>query len=158
MKYISQINPAPWKYIKGMHFTRLCNNYFHDYGSPGKVVAIFDLCKWDRKNAPKTCVPILNYLVCKEVCICQIICFYPYLQYQALFELLTAPLFCLRGSAICTVGLFIGLCALFKTSNNPTVRWPAIARLLGYRYFGNESTTYVVMYRLAIISSLYSRR
>ena len=44
------------------------------------------------KNAPKTCVPILNHLVCKEVCMYQIIYFYPNLQYQALFELLTAPL------------------------------------------------------------------
>ena len=78
--------------IKGMHFTRLCDNYIHDYGSPGKVAAIFDLCKWGRKNAPMTCVLILNHLVCKEVCICQIICFYPNVQYQALFELLTAPL------------------------------------------------------------------
>ena len=30
-----------------------------------------------------------------------------------------------------TVGLLTGLCASFKTSNNPTVRWPAIAGLLG---------------------------
>ena len=75
-----------------MYFTRFCDNYFHDYGSTGKVAAIFDLCKWGRKNAPMTCVPILNHLVCKEVCMCQIICFYPNLQYQTLFELLTAPL------------------------------------------------------------------
>ena len=80
-----------------MHFTRLCDNCFHDYGSPGKVVAIFDLCKWGRKNAPMTCVPILNHLVCKEVCMCHIICFYPNLQYQALFELLTAPLLRVDG-------------------------------------------------------------
>ena len=38
--------------------------------------------------------------------------------------------FCLHGSAICAVGLLIGLCALFKTSNNLTVRWPMIACLL----------------------------
>ena len=39
--------------------------------------------------------------------------------------------FCLRGTAICTVGLLIGLCASFKTSNNLTVRWPTIACHLG---------------------------
>ena len=37
----------------------------------------------------------------------------------------------LRASAICTVGLLIGLCASFNTSDNLTVRWPAIACLLG---------------------------
>ena len=35
----------------------------------------------------------------------------------------------LRGSAICAVGLLIGLCASFKT-NNFTARYPAIACLL----------------------------
>ena len=46
-------------------------------------------------------------------------------------QFLSNKVFCLPGSAICTVGLLIRLCASFKTSNNLTVRWPAIACLSG---------------------------
>ena len=43
----------------------------------------------------------------------------------------SSKVFCLRGSAICTVGLLVGFHESFKTSNNFTVRWPTMACLWG---------------------------
>ena len=75
---------------------------------------------------------------------------------------------CLRGSAICTVGLLIGLCASFKTSNSLTARWPPIdfkvdlqicwssngcrRNILFFRHFVRFCRSYirsVIMYHMA---------
>ena len=134
-----------------MHFTRLCDNDFHDYGSPGKVVAIFDLCKWGRKNAPKTCVPILYHLVCEEVCMYQIIYFYPNLQCQALFELLTAPL---KRSMWSFVGTRNRSLAHFRRDN--VIKWKHLPRywLFVWRFHRSPNSPHKGQWRGALMFSL----
>ena len=92
VKYTSYINPAPWKYIKGMHFTRLYNNYFHEYGSPGKVSAIFDLCKWGRKKCTNDVCPDLKSCSMQRSMYVPNYLLLPQFAVSGPFELLTAPL------------------------------------------------------------------
>ena len=99
------------------------------------------------KNAPITCVPILNHLGCKEECMCQIICFYPNLQYQALFGLLTAPLLLLCGLMIHQTHLV--------TRGHRSVDGRANAQSLKYHIIYNKctrmKTSFRACYKLWII-------